>query len=126
MSTEHHGKLDHSMGGPTEEYLKLTYGTRVDKYYLYLSCPLFCSYWVVLSVENRANIFFEIHTYEVHVESTLQGSAILISFLVSAVFHEVLQYCTSLRVQHYMHLVIISLVFLSQERKMAWFHVIIE
>jgi hypothetical protein len=40
-------------------------------------------------------MFYEIHTSETHVESTLQGFAILVSFLVSAVFHEVLYFYES-------------------------------
>jgi hypothetical protein len=50
---------------------------------------------VVLSVDNGGIMFYEIHTSETHVESTLQGFAILVSFLVSAVFHEVLHFYES-------------------------------
>lgn len=47
---------------------------------------------ILLIVQNKCDLSFflkKIHTFQIHGVSSLQGVAILISFLVSAAFHEV-------------------------------------
>lgn len=45
---------------------------------------------------SRTDMIFSVPTSQINVVSTLQGVAILISFLVSAVFHEVRKFSPSL------------------------------